>query len=185
MDPELDFGLGVLRRPRAADAVRIAEICQDVAIQRFTRVPIPYTRQDAEEFIAATSQRWDGGEPATLVAVVDGWVVANVGLVHVDTDDGWGEVGYWTAPEARRRGITSAAVHRMARWALTDAGLARLELQTAGGNVGSEVVARRVGFQQEGVRRSAAVLRATNSLPRQRVDMTMWGLLPHDLAGAA
>lgn len=42
MDPRLNFGEGVPRRPRA-DAERITAICQDPAIQRFTRVPIPYT----------------------------------------------------------------------------------------------------------------------------------------------
>ena len=180
MDPVLDFASGVLRRPRSTDAERIAEICQDTAIQRYTRVPIPYSLADAESFIQATNGRWDNGELATLVAEVDGRIVGNVGLVHVDDVDGWGELGYWTAPEARGRGMTTAAVRRVSDWAFEQTALARLELQTAAGNLGSETVARRAGFQQEGVRRSAAVLRATGGLPRKRADMTMWGLLPVD-----
>lgn len=182
MNPVLDFAAGVLRRPRATDAERIAEICQDTAIQRYTRVPIPYSLSDAEKFIEATNKRWDNGQLATLVAEVDGSIVGNVGLVHVDGEDGWGELGYWTAPEARRQGMTTAAVRSVSSWAFEETGLARLELQTAAGNLGSESVARRAGFQQEGVRRSAAVLRATGGLPQERADMKMWGLLPGELA---
>ena len=181
MDPTLEFETGVLRRPRAADAGRVHEICQDPLIQRFTRVPIPYSMSDAVGFIEATNERWEAGRLATLVAEVDGKVVANVGLVHVDAEDEWGELGYWTAPEARRRGTTTAAVRRICVWAFEHAGLSRLELQTASGNAGSERVAQRVGFKREGVRRAAAVLRATGGMPRKRVDMTVWGLLPDEL----
>ncbi len=180
MDRTLDFGVGVLRRPRAADAEHITSICQDPAIQRFTRVPIPYTLADAERFIEATDERWRAGTPATFMVEVDGRVVANVGLVHLDVEDGWGEIGYWTAPDMRRRGITTAAVSRVCAWAFENVGLARLQLETASGNTGSQRVAQRLGFCKEGVRRSAAVLRATGGMPRERTDMTMWGLLPND-----
>ena len=177
MDRTLDFGVGVLRRPRAADAEHITSICQDPAIQRFTRVPIPYTLADAERFIEATNERWEAGTPATFMVEVHGRVVANVGLVHLDVEDEWGELGYWTAPDMRRRGITTAAAGRVCAWAFEDLCLARLQLETASGNTGSQRVAQRLGFRQEGVRRSAAVLRATGGMPRERADMTMWGLL--------
>lgn len=180
---ELTFEHGILRQPRPSDADRIAAICQDPAIQRFTRVPIPYALSDAQDFIALTNERWSSGRPATLVAVVDGTIVANIGFVHDDAEDRWGELGYWTAPEARRRGITTAGVRRLCSWAFHETALQRLELQTAGDNAGSEAVAHHVGFQREGVRRSAAVLRATEEEPEQRVDMTMWGLLPAELSG--
>ena len=180
MDQTLDFGVGLLRRPRAADAERITSICQDPAIQRFTRVPIPYTLADAERFIEATTERWAAGTPATFMVEVDRRVVANVGLVHLDVEDGWGEIGYWTAPDMRQRGITTAAVGRVCAWAFEDVGLARLVLETASGNTGSQRVAQRLGFRKEGVRRSAAVLRATGGMPRERADMTMWGLLANE-----
>lgn len=181
MPDQLTFDRGLLRQPRTDDAERITAICQDPAIQRFTRVPIPYTRSDAEQFIAMTQQRWDAGRPAPFVVEVDGQLVACLGLVDIDEMDGWAEVGYWTAPEARQQGITVAAVARVCRWAFDEVGVQRLELQTATGNVGSEKVAERVGFVREGVRRSAALLRATGGMPEQRADMTVWGLLPEEL----
>jgi hypothetical protein len=51
-----------LRPPTAADVARITEIYQDPEIQRFTRVPVPYTQHDAESFVSmATGAREEGG----------------------------------------------------------------------------------------------------------------------------
>lgn len=168
---------GRLRQPTPADTERIAAICQDASIQRFTRVPSPYTREDAEEYIAMVNDRWSSGLLSSLIVDVHGRLVASIGFVDSDDMDGWAEVGYWTAPEARRQGITTAALRRLARWAFEDRGLARLELQTAAGNAGSAAVAAGAGFVREGLRRSAAVLRAVEGMPRTRVDMTIWGRL--------
>lgn len=170
-----------LRRPRPTDVERITAICQDPAIQRFTRVPIPYTTADAQAFVDGVGDAWDLGVPRVFGVTVDDVLVGMAGLVHVDGADRLAEVGYWTAPSARKQGITTAAVRRVCRWAFEDVGFERLELQTADGNRGSEIVAERVGFRREGVRRSAAVLRAVDGLPETRADVTMWGLLPTEL----
>lgn len=42
----------VLRPPSAADIDRITEICQDPEIQRCSRLPVPYHRDDAASFVA-------------------------------------------------------------------------------------------------------------------------------------
>jgi RimJ/RimL family protein N-acetyltransferase len=169
---------GRMRQPATSDIDAITAACQDPDIQRFTRVPIPYTRDDAERFVGMVREQWHTGTPTVFAVLVSDVLVGTIGLVHVDEEDGWGEVGYWTAPHARRQGITTAAVQRLCTWALNDLGLHRLELQTASGNPGSEAVAQRAGFVREGQRRSAAVLRAVDGLPEERTDMTVWGLLP-------
>ncbi len=53
-------------------------------------------------------------------------------------------------------------------------------LEAASGNTGSQRVAQRLGFRKEGVGRSAAVVRATGGMTRERADLTMWGLLPEE-----
>jgi RimJ/RimL family protein N-acetyltransferase len=123
----------ILRRPTTTDVDRTTDICQDPTIQRFTSVPVPFTRRDAARFVDLVNARWDDGHPDNRVVVVGDVVVANVALVHVDEEDRWAEVGYWAAPDIRRQGITTAAVRRMCRWAIDDLQLERLELQTAAG----------------------------------------------------
>jgi len=84
---------GHMRQPVASDIDAIAGACQDPDIQRFTRVPIPYTRDDAEQFIEMSSERWDSGTPSVFAVQIDDRLVGTVGLVHLDEGDGWGEVG--------------------------------------------------------------------------------------------
>jgi hypothetical protein len=61
-----DGGLA-LRPPTPEDVDRITEICQDPDIQRFTRVPVPYGRQDAESFVAMATDALQQGRGAHLL----------------------------------------------------------------------------------------------------------------------
>lgn len=170
----------VLRLPTEQDVGRITEICQDPDIQRFTRVAVPYRREHAESLVSMANDSLDGGRGAHLLVEVDGAVVGCTG-VYVDRTDEIGVVGYWTAPEARRQGITTTAVRMLCAWAFDDLGLARLELSTAATNPGSNAVARSLGFTCEGTRRSAMLLSPIGDTPSTRVDVNDWGLLPGEL----
>jgi RimJ/RimL family protein N-acetyltransferase len=176
------FGDGelVLRPPATGDIDRITEICQDLDIQRFTRVPVPYRRQDAASFVTMATDALQQARGAHVLVEVDGAVVGCVGA-SIDHTDRLADVGYWMAPESRRQRITTTAVRRLCRWLLDDVGLARLELAAAVTNPGSNAVARRLGFQLEGRRRSALLLSAAGGLPAERVDANDWGLLPGEL----
>jgi len=170
----------VLRPPTVEDVDRITEICQDPDIQRFTRVPVPYRRQDAESFVPMANEALQQGRGAHLLVEVDGAVVGCVGA-SIDTTDQLAVVGYWSAREVRRQGVTTGAVRRLCRWLLEDLGIARVELETAATNPGSNAVAERLGFQLEGTRRSAMLLPPVGDLAAERVDANDWGLLPGEL----
>lgn len=75
-------------------------------------------------------------------------------------------MGYWTAPEARRQGITTSAMHRLCLWLFDEVGMARLELDAAATNHGSNAVAERLGFRLDGTRRSAMLLSAVGDRGR-------------------
>ncbi|MBC2904650.1 GNAT family N-acetyltransferase [Streptomyces cupreus] len=64
-------------------------------------------------------------------------------------------VGYWVLPEARGHGIATRALALATRWALTDLGLHRLELDHAVGHESSCHIAERCGFTYEGTLRGA------------------------------
>ena len=61
-----------------------------------------------------------------------------------------GHIGYWVTPPARGRGICTRALRLLARWALDELELQRLELITDPDNLASQRVAEKVGFQREG-----------------------------------
>jgi ribosomal-protein-alanine N-acetyltransferase len=79
-------------------------------------------------------------------------------------------------PEARGGGIAGRAVTLACRWALTRAGLARVEALVEPDNLPSRRVLERSGFQLEGRLRSYA------EWDGERVDMLLLSLIPADLA---
>ena len=76
-------------------------------------------------------------------------------LGYFEAWPGCAEVGYWTAPNARGRGVATEALGVLARWAFGALGAHRLELYHATENVASCRIADRCGFAYEGVARAA------------------------------
>lgn len=172
----------VLRPPAESDVPRIVEICRDPAIGHFTTVPVPYDAAAARWWVAFAGDHLEAGTGVHLLVEQDGTAVAAVGL-DINPADRAGRLGYWAAPDARRRGIATRATRLLCTWALSEDGLGleRLELDAAATNAASNAVARRLGFTHEGTRRSAMLLSATDGFPAERVDANDWGLLPGEL----
>jgi RimJ/RimL family protein N-acetyltransferase len=84
----------------------------------------PRNEQEAALWLSGQNQGWAAGDWLTF-AVTDasqGCAIGQVGLKNRDggrigTGDR-GEIGYWTAPGARGRGVAPAAVRAVTRWAL-------------------------------------------------------------------
>jgi RimJ/RimL family protein N-acetyltransferase len=90
------------------------------------------------------------GRALPCVVESDGALVGSAGLTSLV--EGRVEVGYWTAPWARRRGYATEATVALTDWAF-DHGTSRVLLRAAVGNAASQEVARRAGFRPDGVQR--------------------------------
>ncbi|MFC9390998.1 N-acetyltransferase [Streptomyces venezuelae] len=144
------------------DADVVYAICQDPAIRRWTVVPDPYTRQDAEFFLnRLVPDGWrDDTEYAFAVEpLAGGPLLAAVSL----SSRGMGvwEVGYWLAGEHRGSGYMTETVRAVAHWAFTGLGCTRLLWRAEIGNAGSRAVAERVGFVLEGAQRAGLTNKGT------------------------
>ncbi len=62
-----------------------------------------------------------------------------------------GDLGYWVSRHATRRGVATAAVAEMVRWAFGEVGLHRLQAGTLLHNAASQRVLRKSGFTPIGV----------------------------------
>lgn len=122
---------------------RLVEIYQDPDIQRWTRVPVR-DHDSAAAWVAAQQDGWATGNRLCF-AVQDG-DSALVGCVVLKAPRTAPEVGYWTTPSARGRGVATRAVDTIARWAFAEHGVARLELRHQVDNVASCRVAAKAGF---------------------------------------
>lgn len=171
-----------LRLPEAGDVDTITRICQDPEIQRFTRVPWPYTQQHAQQFVALGGTALESGEGVHLVAADqhDGTLLGAVGLA-VDAAELSGDLGYWVAPEARGRGVAVRGGRLLCPLAFEELDLGYVGLMAAASNAASNAVARRLGFTLEGTRRRAMIEGPSGDHTAPRCDGNIWGLLPDEL----
>ena len=70
----------VLSIPTDADVDAITEAAQDPEVPRWTRVPSPYTRENAERFVANAAEWWDAETELTWGIRVDDRWVGMIGL---------------------------------------------------------------------------------------------------------
>jgi RimJ/RimL family protein N-acetyltransferase len=84
-----------------------------------------------------------------------GDLVGAISLFKTDWEARSSEVGYGVRPDRRGRGYASEAVVALARWALAEAGLQRIQLCAITENEPSLRVAEKAGFRREGTLRRA------------------------------
>ncbi|GAB3799450.1 GNAT family N-acetyltransferase [Micromonospora zhanjiangensis] len=179
MEPvEIIHGDLLLRPWRSGDADAVHRACQDPAIQRWTSVPSPYLPEHATGFVTGIAPAaWAAGTGAPF-AVCDagtGELLGSCGLVSIDRALDSAEVGYWTAPWARGRGVAVRATRAVARWAFDQLGMRRIVWQAEVGNHASRLVALRAGFRIDGR------LRLAHPHPMGGPDGWIGSLLPADL----
>lgn len=177
VDPvELSDDRLLLRLPAEHDVEAITGACQDPELQRWVPVPVPYERSHAVDFVTSRPERWaaeDGEMTFAVTDRADGSLLGMVGLHAHDTT--MREIGFWTAPQARGRGVMTAAARLACRWGFEDLGLTRIEWWACVGNDASRRVAEKLGFTMEGTCRSRLLHRG------ERIDGWVGGLLRGEL----
>ena len=138
-----------VRPLRESDIHAVVAACQDPEIPRWTRVPSPYTVEDARRFFAIAETEAAAGEGLALaVADAEDRLIGTVGLMGIDGEQG--EIGYWTAATARGRGVATRAVILIRDWAHGALGLREIEILAHRDNRPSQRVAERAGFRGTG-----------------------------------
>lgn len=147
-----------LRPLEERDDPRIREALDDELSRTwlFDR-PRPFTLEHA-----ATERHekwWNAarGEACTWAVVdkSDDVLLADLTLLGIDEVTG-AEVGYWTHPDARGRGVLSEAMPAVVEHAFGEFDLRRLTLYAAASNEGSRAIAESAGFSEFGVQPLAA-----------------------------
>ena len=156
-----------LRPLREGDVARISEACsEERSLHWLAGLPRPYTSAHAVQYVArchalATTRH---GLFFAVAEPGDDRMLGSLALMDLAGETpGQGEVGYWTHPDARGRGVMTAGVAMLVRHAFAPQevgglGLRRLVLRAAAGNTASQQVAEANGFVRTGRQRNAELL---------------------------
>ena len=117
--------------------------------------PHPYTRSDAEAWVALQS----GREPVEQLAICD--ATGPIGAIGLITREGRYQhsaaLGYWLGRPFWGHGIMTAAAKLVTAYGFETLGLIRLEARVRTCNNASSSVLQKVGFRCEGLLRRAAL----------------------------
>ena len=156
----------VLRGYRDSDAERIQQAASEDRMQHwFHDLPSPYTLDDAHAYLENRREQlatgrglsWAVADPATDE------LIANISAF--DLKPGFeAEIGYWTHPDARGRGVMTEACGLVVRHAFVPEedgglGLQRLQVYAAEANTASRHVIEANGFVEMGRERRSTRLR--------------------------
>ncbi len=154
---EIAAGQWQLRPPSPDEAEDALAMLTDPLTVRWNEAPNVVDVQGARAWCERGAD-WSDGSHATfsVLEATSGRLVGNVSLWRVDlADQRTAAIGYRTAPWARGRGVATAGVGAVTRWAFGSLCIERIELPHATDNLASCRVAEKCGYLAEGVLRGA------------------------------
>ena len=135
----------ILRPLRASDLDRLVAALNNFNVSQNTaRIPFPYTRADADAFLALTQQASPGMLRLTIMRKDNPDTVC--GGIGYEPAEGNAELGYWLAEHEWGKGFGGEAARAITDHAFR---VAQYEMLTAGYRIGNEASRRilaRLGF---------------------------------------
>ena len=166
-----------LRPLTAGDVDDVHELVQDPDTLRFTRIPEPPPDGFAREWYQRYEQGRETRSKEAFAIVGDDGAFLGLALAPtIDAEAAEAELGYIVAAHARGRGVASAALEQLTRWAFEERGIQRAYLIIDVENPASKIVAERAGYTLEGVMRSTYLKQG------RRGDTQLWARLVSDPA---
>jgi len=143
-----------LRPLEPSDAESLHRLVNDWEVSRnLAAVPFPYPRPLADEWIASTRRELDSGTAYHLaITGHDAGKELLVGVVglRLAAKTRTGRLGYWVGRRFWGHGVATEAAGKLARWALANLDLDKLEANVAADNPASTAVLQRIGFRETG-----------------------------------
>lgn len=162
-----------LRPGRSSDSPDIISALNDWSVAQWvTSPPFPYREKDAREFLGKS--RRSSGEIIYIVA--DRFSDRLLGVVTLEPQREWAELGYWLSPRAQHKGVMREAVSAVLQESfLCPAGPKMVYAIVDPLNTRSQAVLRSTGFDWAWVERRARPSRRGSVLAHRYEKIGMLG----------
>jgi RimJ/RimL family protein N-acetyltransferase len=154
---------GLRLRPwRDSDVPRIVEACSDPRTQTWLgTMPDPYDEAEAQRWFEQQAENRANGRSAgwAVADADDDRVLASISYFHYQPELEC-EIGFWTHPDARGRGVMTRAMRRLISYAFEDLGVRRVMAAAAVDNAASRRVIEANGLTAWGTERMGTRVRS-------------------------
>jgi [ribosomal protein S5]-alanine N-acetyltransferase len=169
----LSDGVVVLRELREDDRAVVLLTMRDPLVAAWLNMPAEPDSHDFDSLLRVTREGRATGDRIDYTVTEAGIDVPLGAVIAMRRHRENYEIAYLAGAEGRGRGLMTRAVRLLCDWLLRS-GMGRLELRTHPGNEPSQLLARRAGFEREGLERRSIWLHG------ERADAFVWSLLPED-----
>ena len=150
--PTLTDGPVTLRHPQESDVQGAWEQCQDPLSQQWTTVPIPYSHDDARDFMLGfVPGAWESDKEWGFVVEAEGRYAGHIALRNEGNRRA--EIAYGSHPWVRGTGHMERALRMLLDWGFREKDLATVIWLANVGNWASRRLAWKLGFSFEGTLR--------------------------------
>ena len=127
---------------------------------------------DSETFVKSIVYFPFNKQEPTFVIRRNGTFAGLIGFVNTDRTNRKTEIGYWLCKQFQGQGIMTSAVKILCDMAFREAGLNRIQIKCAVGNLPSNKIPLRLGFVTEGVERAGEQI-----MPGKFLDLNIYSKL--------
>jgi ribosomal-protein-serine acetyltransferase len=115
------------------------------------------TAEDSASFIQSSLSAYEknGEHPQAAAIIYKGKIAGTIGFNEISRLHKIGIIGYWLGEKYQGKGIMSRAFSALVDYGFEKAGLNRIEVRAAAGNMKSRALPKRLGFTEEGIIREA------------------------------
>ncbi len=133
---------------------------------------------DTESFIREALEQFVLGEAIHVGIWHKGVFAGVIGYHRINTENRFGEIGYWLGEAYQGKGIMTQACRAMMVYGFSELKLNRVEIHCALENQKSRAIPERLGFKEEGI------LRQAERVHNRFVDNVVYGMVASDFAEA-
>lgn len=164
----------ILRNIKLNDKDSIRKHINNLNVSRYLlTVPYPYTKKDAKCWVnhckEKQKEKLRTSYELGIIIKPNKEVVGGVCVSKVDRDQGTADIGYWIAEPYWGQGYVSEAVTKLIDFAFSKLKLRRLTIPVFVKNVGSNSLAKKLGFKYVGTLRKACMAKSTGKIHDENV----------------
>jgi len=149
-------GAKITLRPIAkVDAESIHKYARDPGISRYTFLPHPYSRKDADDWVVTSNERNASGIDFNMGIELPstGEIIGMISLNNIDVINRHAELGYWLGRPYWGNGYVSEAIELIVRHSFRRFKLNRIYARVMHPNTTSAHLLEKSGFTYEGTLR--------------------------------